>query len=388
MIDEIVQLRRAIHAEPELGLHTPATAAKVRAASAGLPLEWREGPSTSGMVALLRGPHNGRTVLLRGDMDALSMTEDTGLPFASTIPGRMHACGHDAHTAMLVGAAKLLCARRDELAGSVMFMFQPGEEGFQGARHMLEDGLLDPLPDAAFALHVLPNARFGEVSGRAGPLMASMDTLRVTITGQGCHAAMPHDGVDPIPVACEIVGAIQSFVTRRIPAFDPAVVTITKIEAGTSHNVIPATAHLLGTIRAVSAVTRAAVGEGLHRLIEGIAAAQGASAHVEIDDGGPVTVCDLRAVEIAREAATALFGAGAWVTRPTPMMGGEDFAFVLEKVPGAMLFLGAAPDGEDARGREPLHSTRMTLDENVLARGAALHAAIAERFLADGFAAA
>ena len=385
MTDDLVQLRRAIHAEPELGLHTPATAAKVRAALMCLPLEWREGSSTSGMVAVLRGSPNGRTVLLRGDMDALPMSEDTGLPFASTIPGRMHACGHDAHTAMLVGAARLLCARRDDLAGSVMFMFQPGEEGFKGARHMLNDGLLDPLPDSAFALHVLPNARFGEVSGRAGPLMASLDTLRVVITGRGCHAAMPYDGVDPIPAVCEIVGAVQSFVTRRIPAFDPAVVTVTKIEAGTSHNVIPATAHLLGTIRTVSAATRAAVTEGLHRLIEGIASAHGAKAHVVIEDGGPVTVCDPRAVALAQAATAGLFGADAWVTRSTPMMGAEDFAYVLEKVPGAMLFLGAAPHGADPHGREPLHSTRMTIDEDMLARGAALHAAMAERFLSDGF---
>src|SRR6187399_2248122 len=168
----IVALRRAIHAEPELGLDTPLTLAKVRAELAGLPLEWHEGSACTGAVAVLRGANPGPRVLLRGDMDALPMPEETGLDFASAIPGRMHACGHDTHTAMLAGAARLLAARRDELAGEVRFMFQPGEEGFHGARFMLEEGLLDPLPEAAFALHVMPNAPHGIFGGRPGPLLA------------------------------------------------------------------------------------------------------------------------------------------------------------------------------------------------------------------------
>jgi hippurate hydrolase len=180
-----VELRRAIHAEPELGLDLPKTTAKVKAALAGLPLEIREGPSTTGVVAILRGPANGRTVLLRGDMDALPLTEDTGLSFSSQIQGAMHACGHDTHVAMLAGAARALCERRDRLAGTVMFMFQPGEEGWHGARHMIEDGLLSPLPDAAFALHISPNMPRGVFAGRAGPLLAATDTLRVRVIGAG-----------------------------------------------------------------------------------------------------------------------------------------------------------------------------------------------------------
>src|SRR5688500_12367182 len=200
----IVALRRAIHAEPELGLETPQTLAKVRAELADLPLEWREGASCTGAVATLKGANPGPAVLLRGDMDALPMPEETGLDFASKIPGRMHACGHDTHTAMLAGAARMLATRRDELAGEVRFMFQPGEEGFHGARFMLEDGLLDPLPDAAFALHIMPNYKHGTLVSRADALLAAADKLEIVVEGRGGHASMPHQTRDPIPVACEI----------------------------------------------------------------------------------------------------------------------------------------------------------------------------------------
>jgi amidohydrolase len=194
-LDEVVALRRAIHADPELGLDCRRTTDKIRAALAGLPLELREGPSSSGLVAILRGGgDNNRAVLLRGDMDALPMEEETGLPFASRNPGMMHACGHDAHTAMLVGAARALSARRENLPGTVVFMFQPGEEGHHGARFMIEDGLIDHVlpgrrPDAAFALHVWPTLARGKVAGRAGPLLASADTLHAAIEGRGGHAA-------------------------------------------------------------------------------------------------------------------------------------------------------------------------------------------------------
>ena len=201
LLPDLVDLRRAIHAEPELGLQNPKTLEKIKAALAGLPLELREGPSTTGLVATLKGPANGRTVLLRGDMDALPLHEDTGLDYSSLTEGAMHACGHDTHVAMLVGAAKMLCAKRDQLAGSVQFMFQPGEEGHHGARFMLDDGLIDPLPDAAFALQIMPNAPRGVFSGRSGPLLASSDVLTITVNGAGGHASMPHDTIDPIPVA-------------------------------------------------------------------------------------------------------------------------------------------------------------------------------------------
>lgn len=385
--ERIVSLRRAIHAEPEIGLHTPLTRDKIRAALAHLPLEWREGPSTSGLVAVLKGGAGaGRRVLLRGDMDALPMPEETGLPFASTIPGRMHACGHDAHVAMLAGAAELLCARRADLAGEVLLMFQPGEEGYHGARFMLDDGLLDPLPDAAFALHIMPNAPHGLVAGRQGPLLAAADQLDIVVEGQGGHASMPHQTLDPVPVACEIVLALQAMVTRRFDAADAVVVTITRMDAGTAHNVIADRVSLRGTMRTLSREHR----ERLHDMVEqvamGIAAAHGLGAKVTVTPGFPVTICDGRAVDLGETVAHSLFGGQGFHRLPAPIMGAEDFAYVLEKVPGAMFFLGVAQEGADWGACCGIHSTRMMIDESVMPRGAALLAGLAERFLASGFA--
>jgi hippurate hydrolase len=380
-LGEAIALRRAIHAEPELGLDLPKTTAKIKAALAGLPLEIREGPSTSGVVAILRGPANGRTVLLRGDMDALPLHEDTGLAFTSLNQGAMHACGHDTHVAMLAGAARALCERRDRLAGTVMFMFQPGEEGWHGARFMLEDGLLDPMPDAAFALHISPNMPAGVFASRAGPLLAASDKLRIRVIGAGGHASMPHDALDPIPVLCEIVTALQALITRRVSVFDPAVITIAHIEAGTTDNVIPEDGRLWGTLRTLSERTRAIAHEGIRKVAENIAAAHGARAEVEIEHGFPVTVCDGRVVALAERTAKALFGEGGWHSMANPMMGAEDFAYVLQKTPGAMAFLGAAPEGGDYRTCCALHSNRMVLNENVMARGIAMHCAMAEAAL-------
>jgi hippurate hydrolase len=387
LLPEAVTLRRAIHADPELGLFNPKTTEKAKAALKGLPLEIVEGSSTSGFVAVLRGPANGRTVLLRGDMDALPLNEDTGLPFASRTEGAMHACGHDSHVAMLAGAAKALCENRDRLAGTVMFMFQPGEEGHHGAREMLKDGIVDPLPDAAFALHISPNIPSGMFAGRAGPLLAAADKIRVTIKGQGGHASQPHDAVDPIPVACEIVTALQSMVTRRVPAFDPIVMTVARITAGTTNNVIPETAELEGTIRSFSARSREIAHEGLERVVHNVSAAHKCDATVDIEPGFPVTLCDANAVALAMATAQNLFGDAAWLTLPSPVMGAEDFSYVLQKVPGAMVFLGATPEGGDFRTCCVLHSNRMVIDEAAMARGIAMHCALAEAFLNEGFGA-
>ena len=387
--DRIVALRRAIHAEPELGLQTPMTSAKVRQALAGLPLEWREGGATTGMVATLKGTATAagetRRVLLRGDMDALPMPEQTGLEFASTIEGRMHACGHDTHTAMLAGAAELLAARRSEFSGEIQFMFQPGEEGHHGARFMLEDGLIDPLPDAAFALHIMPNAPFGVVAGKPGPLMAAADQFDITIRGKGGHASMPHDTHDPVPAAAALVTALQTMVTRRFNAADAVVVTVTQLIAGTAHNVIPDIAELKGTMRSLSPRHR----EQLHTLIretaQGIAQANGVEAEVTITPGFPVTICDPRAVDLGRQAVLGTLGQHSWSDLPAPIMGAEDFAYLLEKVPGAMFFLGVAPEGDDWHSCCGIHSSRMHVDEAALPHGTAVLSACALRFLEHGF---
>jgi hippurate hydrolase len=379
---QTIALRRAIHAEPEIGLDCPATVAKIKAALAGLPLELREGPSSGGLMAILPGPSNGRTVLLRGDMDALPLTEDTGLDFRSQTNGAMHACGHDTHVAMLAGAAKALCAERERLAGTVMFMFQPGEEGYKGAKFMLEDGLLDaPSPDAAFALHITPNLPSGVFASKEGALLASDDTLILKVTGAGGHAAMPHEACDPVPIACEIVLALQSFITRKISVFAPAVLSITRIDAGQTSNVIPETVTLIGTLRTHNEHTRGLAIEGIRRVVEHVAAAHGARGESDIREGYPVTSNNGRIVDLAEAAATTLFGESGWRRMPTPMMGAEDFSYVLNRFPGAMAFLGASPEGGDWRTCCSLHSNRMVLDEAVMARGVAMHCAMAQAML-------
>jgi amidohydrolase len=380
LLPEVTELRRRLHADPELGLELPRTQEKVLEALDGLGLEIATGGATSAVVATLRGERPGPTVLLRGDMDALPMQEDTELPFASQHAGRMHACGHDAHVAMLVGAARILSQRREDVPGTVKFLFQPGEEGFGGARILVEEGLLETEPrvDGAFAIHVDPTLTAGAVALRPGPILAATDVFSVEITGKGGHASMPHHALDPIPVACEMVSAFQALVTRRIDAFDPVVLTVTKIQAGTTHNVIPEGAQLVGTTRAVSERSRKRIAEGLEQVAYGIAAAHGMEVRVFVIPGYPVTVNDAGFAGFVRGVAADLVGEERVVDMPAPIMGAEDFSYILEKVPGTMVFLGVRPDDGPAY---PIHSNRMRLNEDAMATGAALHAAVALRFL-------
>jgi hippurate hydrolase len=382
--DRITALRRAIHAEPELGLQTPKTLAKVRAELADLPLQWREGSTCTGAVAVLNAGKEGRSVLLRGDMDALPMEEHTGLPFPSTVAGRMHACGHDTHTAMLAGAARVLAARADTLPGEVRFMFQPGEEGYHGARFMIDEGLLDPLPEAAFALHIMPNAPHGTIGSRVGTLLASADMLDIAVEGRGGHASMPHDTRDPVPVACEIVTALQTMVTRRFNAHEAMIVTITQLEAANAHNVIPERALLKGTIRTLTSERRREVWNAIKALAENIAQAHECDADVTITQGFPPTLNDARAVALAEAVATSL-PHGEYKSLEVPIMGAEDFSYVLEKVPGAMAFLGVAESGADWWQCSSIHSSHMMVDETVLPRGTAFLAGCATRFLERGW---
>jgi hippurate hydrolase len=305
------------------------------------------------------------------------MPEDTGLPFASREEGRMHACGHDAHVAMLATSARVIAERRDELVGNVKFMFQPGEEGLGGAAVMLEEGLLDGV-DAAFAIHVDPTVPAGAVASRPGPLLAAADAFVVDVTGKGGHASMPHHAIDPIPVACELVAALQSLVTRRVDVFDPAVLSVTKIQAGTAFNVVPELAQIMGTIRTVSTRTRARMREGLERVVKGVCAAHETTGEVRLFPGYPVTQNDARFVDFTRDVTAELVGPDRWIDMHAPIMGAEDFSYVLEKVPGAMVFLGARPDDRPAA---PIHSNRMVLNEDAMATGIALHAAMALSYL-------
>ena len=381
-----IALRRAIHADPELGLACHRTTTKLKAALEGLPLDIRDSQRTSGFIARLDGAKPGRTVLLRGDMDALPIHEDTGEPFASKTAGHMHACGHDTHSAMLAGAARILSARREEIAGTILFMFQPGEEGFHGARHMIEEGLLDdPAPDAAFALHIFPNVPGGIIACREGALLASTDTVLATIRGKGGHAAMPHDALDPIPVACEAVLALQSYIARRTTFTDPVVLSITQINAGSAHNIIPDAVEITGTLRTLSDKTRTAARAAFQRIVTKVAEAHDCTAATSIDPGYPPTVNDPRAVALIRDCVSSLFGETAYQAIPSPIMGGEDFAYVLQQVPGAMAILGvASPEGDPAT-KAPIHNARMHVEEARLARGVAMHCAFATRFLDKGW---
>ncbi len=378
-----VTLRRSLHAEPEIGLDLPRTQAKVLAALEGLPLQVRTGHRTSSVVATLHGARPGRAILLRADMDALPLQEETGLEFASSVPGSMHACGHDAHVAMLVGAARVLVAHQAELSGAVRFMFQPGEEGYGGARLMLDEGLLEePSVDAALALHAQPALPPGVLGVRSGPALASSDTFRVTVRGRGGHASRPSAAADPIPVACEIVQALQVFMTRSVDIFAPGVLTVARIEAGTTSNIIPETATLEGTVRALAADTRTRVLDGVRRMARGIAEAHGLSAEVRIDEGYPVTVNDPTFTRLVADVARRLLGAEKVVEQGEPNMAADDFSYVLERVPGALMSLGTRPAGLAVA--PAAHSNRYLLDEGAMEEGIALNAAVALAYLAAG----
>ena len=390
LMDSTIALRRNLHKWPEIGNSLPKTREQVLSALEGLPLDITLHETTSGIAAMLTGGKPGPTVMLRGDMDALPMPEDTDLDFASKTENCMHACGHDTHTSMLVSTAKLLSDRRSEIPGRVLFMFQPGEEGYHGAKFMLDEGLLNvsKLKDgsespikAAYALHITSSMPAGTVGTRSGPVMASSDTLSITITGKGGHASEPFRTLDPIPVACEIVQALQMMITRRIETFDPAVVTITKLIAGTTTNVIPETAKIEGTIRAVSEKTRNKVHDSIRRVAEGIAATYEMQASVEIKLGYPVTVNDAPSVDFALDVAESLLGEGKAVHMPSPIMGAEDFSYVLNQIPGAMVFLGGTPEGLNPATAPPNHSNRVMFDEAAMAHGVALYSSLALRTL-------
>ncbi|MDI3387757.1 M20 family metallopeptidase [Streptomyces sp. B-S-A8] len=386
--DDLVRLRRALHAEPETGLDLPRTQEKVLTALDGLPLHTTTGAGLSSVTGVLHGARPGPTVLLRGDMDALPLTEAVDLGHRSRIDGRMHACGHDLHTAMLVGAARLLAARRDTLAGQVVFMFQPGEEGFDGAGRMLDEGVLDAAgpdagPVAAYALHVnsagLPRGTF---QTRRGPVLAASDQLSVTVRGSGGHGSAPHRAQDPVPAACEMVTALQTFATRTFDPFDPVVLTVGSFHAGTKSNVIPDRARFEATVRSFSPAAHARVKDGAVRVCRGIAAAHGLDVDVDYAEQYPVTVNDHEEAEFVADTVAEVHGEERYAWAEQPLTASEDFSRILGEVPGAMVMLGACPPDRDPARAPYNHSPLAEFDDAVLGDGAALYAELALRRLA------
>jgi len=402
MHEELRLFRRAMHAEPEIGLDSPRTQERVLAALDGLQLESSTGERTTSVTAVLRGGANGAatpggaatdaaiprpSVLLRADMDALPVHELLDLDYRSRIDGAMHACGHDLHTAMLVGAARLLHARREELPGDVVFMFQPGEEGFGGGRIMVEDGVLEAAGrrvDAAYGMHVFSALEpYGRFATKPGTMLAASDSFAVTFRGKGGHGSAPHGAKDPVPAAAELVTALQTTVTREFSIFDPIVVTVGVLRAGTKRNVIPDEAYVEATVRTFSPEAQARATQVLPRVAHGIAAARGLEVSAEYLTEYPITANTPAEADFSQAVVEEMFGDvqrhHRWVD---PIAGSEDFSYVLREVPGSFIGLGAVAPGVDEMSTEFNHSPRAFFDDGVLADGAAVYAELALRKLA------
>ncbi|GAA5201468.1 M20 family metallopeptidase [Rugosimonospora acidiphila] len=391
---ELTELRHRLHEHPEIGLDLPVTQETVLSAISDLGLEITLGRSVSSVTAVLRGgaaAGSGTAVLLRGDMDGLPITERTGLNFASKVDGAMHACGHDLHTAMLVGAARVLSAHRDSLAGDVVFMFQPGEEGWDGAGAMLKEGVLDAAGtrvSSAYGIHVMSSKiRPGVFSTRPGTLMAASDGLFVTVRGAGGHGSAPHLAKDPVNAAAEMVTALQALVTRRFDVFDPVVITVGSFHAGTRRNIIPDEARFEATVRSFSAEAQERLRAETVRLCQSIAAAHGLEVDVEYEPEYPMTINNADHAAFVAGVVDDVFGDDRGEVKAAPSTGAEDFSRVLAEVPGCYTFLGAGPaDLHDVAPDN--HSPLAIFEDSVMPDGVLLHAQLAVRALARDAAAA
>lgn len=384
---DLQELRRALHQEPEVGLDLPMTQRKVLDALGDTTISLTTGDRLTSVVGVLQGAKPGPTVLLRGDMDALPLTEQVDVSYKSRNDEAMHACGHDLHTSMLVGAAHILSDRREELAGNVIFMFQPGEEGFDGAGYMLSEGVLDATGDrpiGAYAIHVMSSTfPQGTFASRPGVMMAASDHLSVTVKGAGGHGSAPHLAKDPVPAACEMALALQTYLTRSIDAFETAVITIGSFHAGTKRNIIPEFAHFDATVRTFSPAVRDKIATETIRVCQGIAAAHGLEVEAKYITEYPVTINTDDEVEFVSSTVGDLFGLDRFMTMVNPVTGSEDFSRVLDEVHGAMVFLGAVPAKENPAVAPNNHSPYASFDDAVLADGAALYAELAVRKLAS-----
>ncbi|WP_426004249.1 M20 metallopeptidase family protein [Paenarthrobacter sp. NyZ202] len=384
--DDIVRLRHDLHREPEIGLQLPRTQEKVLKALDGLPYQITLGKDTTSVTAVLRGgaAHASAekpVVLLRADMDGLPVQETTGVDYTSRVDGAMHACGHDLHTSMLAGAATLLAERREQLAGDVVLMFQPGEEGFDGASYMINEGVLDAAGrrvDTAYGMHVFSSLEpHGQFVTKNGVMLSSSDGLVVTVLGAGGHGSAPHSAKDPVTAAAEMVTALQVMVTRQFNMFDPVVLTVGVLHAGTKRNVIPETARIEATIRTFSEESRQKMMVAVPKLLKGIASAHGLEVDVDYQQEYPLTINDEDETNTAEKVIAGMFGESRLTRMATPLSGSEDFSRVLAEVPGTFVGLSAVAPGADHSTSPFNHSPYATFDDGVLTDGAALYAELA-----------
>lgn len=378
LCDWLVEIRRDLHAHPEIGLQEVRTSAKVAQHLKELGLGVRTGIGTTGVIGLLEGGSSGGAIAIRADMDALPITEETGLPFASKSQGVMHACGHDGHVAMALGAARLLADVRDKIRGNVKFIMQPAEENYGGARDLVEEGALEnPHVDGIIALHIEADLEVGKLELKAGPIGASADVFMISINGKGGHGSEPQACVDPIHVAAHVITAMQTMIPRTLDARDPVVVSVCSIQGGSAFNVIPDNVHFGGTVRTLSNKRRKVMPSKLEEIVRGITATFGATFDFTYIHGAPVTANETGMTELMRGVAAELWGAESVVELEKPHMGSEDYSYYCEKVPGVMGFLGARKQGE----HYPAHHPKFDFDERCLPLGAELLAATALTFL-------
>lgn len=371
---DVVALRRDFHMHPELGFEEVRTAAIVADRLRRLGYEVRTGVGQTGVVGILRTGRPGQTILLRADMDGLPVQEESGVDYASTVAGKMHACGHDGHVAILLGAAQMIVERKDALVGTIVLCFQPAEEGKGGAKAMIDEGLLDdPFVDRVYGLHLLSQAPCGIVRVRPGPVMASSDSIEITVRGRGGHGAAPHETVDPILTAAHFITQVQSVVSRKVEPVEPAVVTIGAISGGTIHNVIPDSVRMLGTVRAFSDDVRRHMQPRIETILRGCCDAHGATYDFDYLWRYPVTINNAAEAAYVRALATRVIGEDR-VQEMVPTMGAEDFSYMLERRPGCFFFLGTQ---SDERTAVPHHNARFAIDESALETGVRMMVALA-----------
>ncbi len=375
LVPELIDTRHHLHQNPELSDHEEQTAAFVAERLRALGLDVRTGVGGNGLVASLQGARPGKTIAIRADMDALPILEQNAFAYRSRNEGVMHACGHDGHTSILLGTARLLTGNRDRFAGEIRFIFQPAEENVGGARRMCRDGVMDGV-DAIIALHGWPDIGIGQIGVRAGAMMASADTFDITIKGRGGHAAYPHRTVDPILVGSEVVSSLQRLASREIDPNHPVVVTVTQFHAGTAYNVIPETASLCGTYRTLSAEVRALLPGQITRVAEGVCASAGATCDVSFKEGTPPVINDPGLNALIAQIGKETLGEDNVIEVPYSSMGAEDFAFYLEHAPGAMFRLGLGKVS-------PIHTPTFDFADDALPIGVELFCRTAIAFLGD-----